>query len=86
MVADKSSLYPEGSFPPMMVHVTAPADMPAGYTFEAELNGDKTRTFTVEVVSSFIYSLSVLRFHDDVFQGASQFLFIPPSLLTLSLL
>jgi hypothetical protein len=54
MVQDTSPLYPEGAFPPMMVYVTAPADMPAGYTFDAELNGDKNRTFTVEVVRSFV--------------------------------
>jgi predicted amidohydrolase len=35
---------------PVMVHVTAPADLPAGYTFEASLNGDPDRTFTAEVV------------------------------------
>ena len=36
---------------PMMVHVTAPATLPAGYTFEAEINGDPTKLFTCEVVS-----------------------------------
>ena len=35
---------------PMMVHVTAPATLPAGYTFEAEINGDPTKLFTCEVV------------------------------------
>jgi hypothetical protein len=35
---------------PMMVHVTAPATLPAGYTFEAEINGDHTKLFTCEVV------------------------------------
>ena len=35
---------------PVMVHVTAPADLPAGYTFEALLNGDPERTFTAVVV------------------------------------
>eukprot|EP00542_Grammatophora_oceanica_P010315 CAMPEP_0194027990 /NCGR_PEP_ID=MMETSP0009_2-20130614/2022_1 /TAXON_ID=210454 /ORGANISM="Grammatophora oceanica, Strain CCMP 410" /LENGTH=254 /DNA_ID=CAMNT_0038667215 /DNA_START=47 /DNA_END=811 /DNA_ORIENTATION=- len=35
--------------PPVLVHVTAPANLPAGYTFEAQLNGDPERTFTVEV-------------------------------------
>ena len=45
-------LYPDATPLPILVHVTAPASLPAGYTFEAELNGDKTRTFTVEVVST----------------------------------
>jgi hypothetical protein len=31
---------------PIMVHVTAPADLPAGDTFEALLNGNPERTFT----------------------------------------
>ena len=35
---------------PMMVHVTAPATLPAGYTFEAEINGDPTKLFNCEVV------------------------------------
>lgn len=33
----------------LMVHVTAPASLPAGYTFEAEINGDKDKVFTCEV-------------------------------------
>jgi hypothetical protein len=49
--AEKSEpLNPNGSSAPVMVHVTAPADLPAGYTFEANLNGDPNRTFTVQVV------------------------------------
>lgn len=36
---------------PMMVHVIAPASLPPGYTFEAEINGDSEKTFTCEVVS-----------------------------------
>jgi hypothetical protein len=36
--------------PPMMVHVTAPATLPAGYTFDAEINGDPAKLFTCEVV------------------------------------
>ena len=35
---------------PLMVHVTAPATLPAGYTFEAEINGDASKLFTCEVV------------------------------------
>jgi hypothetical protein len=35
---------------PLMVHVTAPATLPAGYTFEAEINGDPSKLFTCEVV------------------------------------
>mmetsp|Transcript_8588 Transcript_8588/g.14289 ORF Transcript_8588/g.14289 Transcript_8588/m.14289 type:complete len:257 (-) Transcript_8588:123-893(-) len=42
-------LNPDGPPIPVMVHVTAPSDLPAGYTFEAFLNGDPNRTFTVEV-------------------------------------
>lgn len=34
---------------PMMVSVTAPSTLPAGYTFEAYLNDDKNRPFTCEV-------------------------------------
>ena len=35
---------------PIMVHVTAPASLPAGYTFEAEINGDPDKVFTCDVV------------------------------------
>ena len=35
---------------PMMVHVTAPASLPGGYTFEALINDDPDKTFTCEVV------------------------------------
>ena len=38
---------------PLMVSVTAPATLPAGYTFEAFVNGDKMRAFTCEVVRIF---------------------------------
>jgi Cys-rich protein (TIGR01571 family) len=34
---------------PLMVHVRAPANLPAGYTFEALLNDDPDRPFTCEV-------------------------------------
>jgi len=34
---------------PVMVNVTAPSTLPAGYTFEAYLNDDKNRPFTCEV-------------------------------------
>ena len=44
-------LYPEASKAPILLHVTAPATLPSGYTFEANINGDPDRTFTVEVVS-----------------------------------
>jgi hypothetical protein len=40
----------DGLKPLMMVHVTAPASLPAGYTFEAEINGDPNKVFTCEVV------------------------------------
>lgn len=41
----------DGSLP-MLVHVTAPASLPAGYTFEGEINGDPNKVFTCEVVSN----------------------------------
>jgi len=34
---------------PLMVNVMAPSTLPAGYTFEAYVNDDKTRPFTCEV-------------------------------------
>jgi hypothetical protein len=35
---------------PLMIHVTAPATLAAGYSFEALINDDPDRTFTCEVV------------------------------------
>mmetsp|Transcript_22604 Transcript_22604/g.33186 ORF Transcript_22604/g.33186 Transcript_22604/m.33186 type:complete len:249 (+) Transcript_22604:100-846(+) len=35
--------------PPVMIHVIAPATMPEGYVFEAEVGNDSDRKFTVEV-------------------------------------
>jgi hypothetical protein len=43
---------------PLMVHVRAPANLPAGYTFEALLNDDPDRPFTCEVVRSIVTFLS----------------------------
>jgi hypothetical protein len=43
-------LNPGGDVLPLMVHVTAPATLPAGYTFEAELNGNAEKIFNCEVV------------------------------------
>jgi hypothetical protein len=37
---------------PLMVHVTAPATLPAGYTFEAAINNDESKIINVEVVRS----------------------------------
>ena len=34
---------------PLMIHVTAPATLPAGYTFEAAINGDESKLVNVEV-------------------------------------
>ena len=48
----------DGDSPPLMVHVTAPANLPAGYTFEAEVNGDPDKLFTCEVVRAFVSLLS----------------------------
>jgi hypothetical protein len=42
----------DGEKEPLMVYVTAPATLPAGYTFEALLNDDPDRSFTCEVVCS----------------------------------
>ncbi len=43
----------EASKLPLMVSVTAPSTLPAGYTFEAYVNDDKMRPFTCEVVRIF---------------------------------
>jgi len=40
-----------GEAPPLMVRVRAPASLPAGFTFEANLNDDPNRPFICEVVS-----------------------------------
>jgi len=37
------------SAPPVMVHVVAPATLPAGYAFEAQIGNDPEKTFAVEV-------------------------------------
>jgi hypothetical protein len=51
MVAASDAPYASaGGDLPLMVHVTAPATLPAGYTFEAEINGDPAKLFTCEVV------------------------------------
>eukprot|EP00978_Attheya_sp_CCMP212_P021762 scaffold63993_cov49-Attheya_sp.AAC.1 len=42
-------LDPNASTPPVMVHVVAPATLPEGYTFEAQIGGNVERTFKVEV-------------------------------------
>lgn len=42
---------PAGPKLPLMIHVTAPATLPAGYTFEAQINGDESKIATIEVVS-----------------------------------
>lgn len=47
-------LYPPPDSLPVKVHVLAPATLPEGYTFEAQVNGDPDRTFTAEVVRSLI--------------------------------
>ena len=39
---------------PLMISVTAPSTLPAGYTFEAYVNDDKMRPFICEVVSETI--------------------------------
>lgn len=42
-------LNPTEETPTLMVHVTAPASLQAGYTFEAEINGDPDKVFTCQV-------------------------------------
>ncbi|KAL7556625.1 hypothetical protein ACA910_014158 [Epithemia clementina (nom. ined.)] len=42
-------LNPTDDAVPMLVHVTAPATLPAGYTFEAEINGNPDNIITCEV-------------------------------------
>lgn len=48
--ASSTPLNPGGDALPLMVHVTAPATLPEGYTFEAEINGDPDKIFNCEVV------------------------------------
>jgi hypothetical protein len=57
MVASDTPYTSTGADLPLMVHVTAPATLPAGYTFEAEINGDPNKLFTCEVVRCVIESL-----------------------------
>lgn len=45
----KASADLEASKLPLMITVTAPSALPAGYTFEAYVNDDKTRPFSCEV-------------------------------------
>jgi hypothetical protein len=46
----QAPLNPSGPKLPLMIHVTAPATLPAGYTFEAQINGDESKIVTIEVV------------------------------------
>ena len=46
-----NNVYHELDQIPLMVHVIAPASLPEGYTFEAQINGDSSKTFACEVVS-----------------------------------
>ncbi len=59
--AASTPLNPGGDVLPIMVHVTAPATLPAGYTFEAELNGDPDKVFNCEVVRLFLFCCFLLR-------------------------
>ena len=49
---------------PVKVYITAPATLPAGYTFDATVQGFDDHTFPVEVVStnSFLYNRTM---HND---------------------
>ena len=44
----------EASKLPIMISVTAPSTLPAGYTFEAYVNDDQMRPFSCEVVRIFL--------------------------------
>ena len=46
----KKSADVEAAKLPLMVSVTAPSTLEAGYTFEAYVNDDQMRPFTCEVV------------------------------------
>lgn len=46
-------LNPSGNVLPLMIHVTAPATLPEGYTFEAAINGDESKLVNIEVVCAF---------------------------------
>ena len=48
--ASPTPLNPSGNVLPLMIHVTAPATLPAGYTFEAAINGDESKIVNIEVV------------------------------------
>lgn len=48
--ASPTPLNPNGNVLPIMIHVTAPATLPGGYTFEAAINGDESKIVNVEVV------------------------------------
>lgn len=52
-MASSAPLHPNEGSLPLMIHVTAPATLPAGYAFEAEINGDPEKVFTCLVVSRF---------------------------------
>jgi len=47
--ASGAPLNPDDGTETLVVHVTAPASLPAGYTFEAEINGDPEKVFTCDV-------------------------------------
>lgn len=63
--AASTPLNPGGDVLPIMVHVTAPATLPAGYTFEAELNGDPALVFNCEVVRLFLVLLFLVAKQSD---------------------
>jgi hypothetical protein len=50
---------PGGPKLPLMIHVTAPATLPAGYTFEAQINGDEHKIVTIEVVRASMMMMGV---------------------------
>lgn len=55
-MADTYTAHDDEEMKPLMVHVTAPANLQGGYTFEALLNDDPDRPFTCEVVRSSLVS------------------------------
>ena len=54
----------DGAKLPLMISVTAPSTLPAGYTFEAFVNDDKQRPFTCEVVRRFVLE-TLANLNDD---------------------
>jgi len=57
MVVDDKPLRSDSPVQVVMVNVTAPASLPAGYEFEAQVNNDPEMTVHAVVVGEFILNL-----------------------------